>query len=88
MVELRIPRGRSRAKFETTVTNFEKETQKMGPRKLVNIQVSPPPSSRAVHPSEQVVRQTGLEALLDEVRAVDIVYMHFLSTMAFNTCLP
>lgn len=38
MVELRIPRGRSRAKFETTMMNFEKERQKMGPRKLANIQ--------------------------------------------------
>ena len=35
----------------------------MGPRKLVDIQQSYPPSSRAVHPDKQKVRQKRVDEL-------------------------
>jgi len=37
-----------------------------GPRKLVDVQGSPPPSSREVHPREQKVRPKCLQACMDE----------------------
>jgi len=40
----------------------------MGPRKLFDIQGSPPPSSRAVHPNKQEAMQKLQETHMDEQR--------------------
>lgn len=37
-----------------------------GPRKLINIQRSPPPRSGAVHPNKEEVRQKYQETFMDE----------------------
>lgn len=48
---------------------WNKTGEKRGPKKLVDVEGIHPPSSRAVHPNEQEVRQKYQQTCMDQQRA-------------------